>query len=384
MDYLASCKGDTDGMKAVKLQVTNINEPIICKVITEANFGDSQNKSFIFKYKKDYEEKIGYIIGSEKIFRTINSYPAALMENQNIFAVNDVFTIEPSGLCTLLIEGKSDKNALFITSECNCRCLLCPQPPCKSEGLLRQNLEILDLLEDDIEMLGITGGEPTVAWDELVKILYACNNRLPNTTIQLLTNARVLKSFECVKEIKAANSRLITSITLYSDNDSCHDSTVCAKGAFWETLKGIYNLAKADIPVEIRTVITRHNFQRLREFCEFIYNYLPFSCNIALMGLEPVGFALDNLGSLWVDPADYTENLEEAVKTLHRRNCNVLIYNHQLCTLSPFLRKFAVKSISEWKVFYLKECLKCGVSNDCGGLFESASDHHSRAIRAFQ
>jgi hypothetical protein len=44
---------------------------------------------------------------------------------------------------------------------------------------------------------------------------------------------------------------LMLGIPLYSDIGSEHDYVVQARGAFEDTVLGLYNLARADVPVEI-------------------------------------------------------------------------------------------------------------------------------------
>jgi His-Xaa-Ser system radical SAM maturase HxsC len=368
-------------MKSIKLKVKNVFKPIIGKVVTESSFDGCELDSYLCKFNIDSTLKTGYIIFGEEKFLKLSDYPIGLAPNRGFFAEGDVFLLEPSGLCTFLFESRSDKNSILLTTECNCRCILCPQPP-ENGRFIIQALEVLDLLDDDVQVLGITGGEPTYVWEDLITVLKKCRDRLPNTNIHLLTNARRVSSSERANELKEANNKIMACVTLFSEIDSLHDSIVSVRGAFWQTLKGIYDLAKANIPVEIRTVITKQNFHRLSHFCEFIYNYLPFTVHVALMGLEPIGFARDNISILWTDPTDYMVYLENAVKTLHRRGCSVSVYNHQLCTLTPYLRNFSVKSISDWKVSYMEECEKCAANTNCGGFFESASLYHSRAIHA--
>lgn len=382
LDNIPQPKRNPDGMRSTILQVKGVESPITCKIQTEVQLGDSRPDSFIFLYLQDSRKRSGYITFSQRAFEQTLNHLVALTDNPEFFREGDIFLLEPSGVCTLLYESRSEKNAIFLTAECNSRCILCPQPPIKSGSYLVHALELLDLVDEDINTLGITGGEPTVVWEDLLTLLNICHRKLPNTAIQILTNARILADLARVKELSGSNNMIMACITLYSDIDSTHDTLAGAKGAFWETLKGMYNLAKLNIPIELRTVINRYNFQRLPAFAEFIYNYLPFCRRIALMGIEPIGMARKNLSRLWIDPIDYLVNLEEAVKILHRRNCNVAVYNHQLCTLSPFLANFAAKAISEWKTVFKHECFNCAVMKDCGGFFESAGDCHSRAIRA--
>jgi hypothetical protein len=100
--------------------------------------------------------------------------------------------------------------------------------------------------------------------------------------------------------------------------------------------------------------------------------------------MEPIGNALDNIEKLWIDPIDYNEELENAIKILHYRDLHVSIYNSQLCILSEKMRKFAVKSISEWKNIYVDDCEECILKPDCPGFFASSKDYHSRGIKSIK
>jgi hypothetical protein len=99
------------------------------------------------------------------------------------------------------------------------------------------------------------------------------------------------------------------------------------------------------------------------------------------MGLEPVGFAKSNLASVWIDPADYGECLGAAVRILESHRIPVSLYNHQLCTISPELWRYARQSISDWKNIFIDVCEGCGVKHQCCGFFASGVDVHSRAIK---
>ena len=72
----------------------------------------------------------------------------------------------------------------------------------------------------------------------------------------------------------------------------------------------------------------------------------------------------------------------EAVRRLDRRHVKTLVYNHQLCLIDRELWPFAVKSISDWKNEYHPECLRCSMSDACGGFFYSAKYRVSDHIKA--
>jgi hypothetical protein len=138
-------------------------------------------------------------------------------------------------------------------------------------------------------------------------------------------------------------------INFYSDVDSEHDYVVQAKGAFEKTDLGFHNLARYDVPVEIRVVIHIQTCRHLPKLAEFIARNFPITADVALIGMEMYGFVNQNLDELWIDPHDYQAALYEATETLFTSGMDGSIYNHQLCVLDRRLWPFARKSISERK-----------------------------------
>lgn len=305
----------------------------------------------------------------------------ALYKGQPLPNAGDILLLEPEGVGTILYEIGSPDNSILITERCNCCCIMCPQPPqSNNENLVNLSLKMLPLMDRDTQVIGITGGEPTMAWEGLTHVLKACKENIPQAAIQLLTNGRVLKSYDKVEELRSIGLSLNIGIPLYGDIDTLHDAHMGVKGAFWDTVEGIFNLERASLFVEIRTVVTRLNYLRLLKWAEFIYRTFPFAGHIAIMGLEPIGSALKNIKDIWVDPVNYASHLEKAVRHLNRRNMNVSVYNHQLCTLPQTIWEYCRKSISGWKTIYMPECDSCEGRLHCGGFFRSAKVYKSKGI----
>jgi hypothetical protein len=139
-------------------------------------------------------------------------------------------------------------------------------------------------------------------------------------------------------------------------------------------LTGLYNLARYDASIEIRIVVQKANVARLGELAYFIFRNLSFAKHVAIMGLEPIGFARYNYEKVWVDPADCVEPLKEAVFFLANRGMTVSIYNMPLCTLPRKLWSFCPRSISDWKNIYLPECGHCDVQKLCCGFFRTVGE----------
>jgi len=245
------------------------------------------------------------------------------------------------------------------------------------------NLHAIRLMAKDTSELTITGGEPTLIGDDLMRIIVACKQHLPDTSLHLLSNGRLFSYLSLCRELgRIQHADLMVGIPLYSDLAGVHDFVVQARGAFDQTVRGIMNLARYEVPVEIRVVLHRQTIPRLPQLARFLARNLPFVSQVALMGLEMTGFTRANLDALWIDPADYKEELAAAVEELSNGGLKVLIYNHQLCTLPRELWPYAVKSISDWKNEYEPDCELCRVRNQCGGFFSSGEIRRSAFIKA--
>lgn len=298
----------------------------------------------------------------------------------------DIVRYDPqTGEIQSIFRSASPFNHLFVTERCNSKCLMCSQPPRRVDDGFRVDdlLTAIPMIPRDTPNLGFTGGEITLLHGRFVELMSACAKYLPETHIQVLTNGRLLAYHQYVERLADCRPpKLILCVPLYSDIDSEHDFVVQAKGAFDQTIRGLLNLARYEIPVEIRVVIHRQTYRRLPQVAEFITRNLPFAAHVALMGMEMTGYTRANLEALWIDPVEYVPELEEAVEILDAARMNVSIFNHQLCLLPRELWAFSRQSISDWKNVYVPECEGCAERGNCGGFFASAGVRYSGHVKA--
>jgi His-Xaa-Ser system radical SAM maturase HxsC len=297
---------------------------------------------------------------------------------------NSIIAVSPGGATHTLYRPESRFNVIFATGQCNSNCLMCSQPPADDDipSLIDEHLRLIGLILSPPESLGISGGEPTLLGDGLVKILGAIQHRFPNVALTMLTNGRRFADPVLAKKLSgAAPVDFISAVPLYADTPSIHDWIVQAKGAFAETMAGLYNAARYQLRVEIRVVLHKQTIPRLIPLMDFIYRNLPFVSHVALMGLENMGYVKKNWDDLWIDPLDYASELTDALKRMHYRGMHVSIYNLPLCVVPTSVRSFARQSISDYKNLYLQECDGCRLRKDCAGLFASSRERHSRGIQ---
>jgi His-Xaa-Ser system radical SAM maturase HxsC len=297
-----------------------------------------------------------------------------------------VAVVEPhTGLVRVLYRADSQHNFLFATERCSSYCVMCSQPPrdIDDSGAAEELLRIVELIPDQPQHLGITGGEPTLLADGLVQVIRSLRDRLPGTAVTMLSNARLYCYRDFVAKLAdIAHPSFVTSVPLHGSEASTHDFVAQARGAFDQTVQGLYNAARCKLGVELRVVLHRPTITSLESIVEFIYRDLPFVQHVALMGLEPMGFARTHRDPLWVDPADYVSELEHAVQYLMYRRVPVSLYNLPLCVLPKELWGFARQSISDYKNIFLGECSNCRVRAYCSGFFQSVGQQYSRSLHA--
>jgi His-Xaa-Ser system radical SAM maturase HxsC len=301
-------------------------------------------------------------------------------------AAGDVVSASGTGEYVRVLWRKdSPNNSILLTERCDHYCLMCSQPPKEREDdwLLDNARDLIRLLPPSTPGIGFTGGEPTIYGERLLELLRLCRNLLPEAEVHVLSNGRRFSDYGFASGWAGVrNPRQMVGIPLYGPEPALHDYVVQATGAFEETVQGIVNLGEAGARIEIRVVIHRQTAPALPAIAEFIARNLPFVEQVALMGLEMIGFARANMDEVWIDPVDYQAELREAVSLLARRGVRTMIYNHQLCLIDRELWPFTVRSISDWKNEYHPECLECSVREQCGGFFFSAKYRHSDHIHA--
>jgi His-Xaa-Ser system radical SAM maturase HxsC len=301
-------------------------------------------------------------------------------------AHGDVVRIDPAH-CTLtsIYRRASSFNTLLVKERCDNLCLMCSQPPRDvDDGWLVDVAEqAIALMSTDTAEIGITGGEPALLGERLIDLVRLLRDRLARTAVHVLSNGRRFGDLAFARALAdLRHPDLMVAIPLHSDLAEEHDFVVQARGAYNDTVRGILNLKAAGVRVELRLVIHRETYTRMPKFAEFVARNLRFVDHVALMGLEPVGFARANLDALWIDALDYQQELVAAVRTLERAGMATSIYNHQLCVLDESIQHVGRKSISDWKNEYAEACDTCGKREACGGFFSSSRKRRSRGIRA--
>ena len=377
-------------LRNVALRPLTISRSTILRVTTNADYpAPLRSRHALLQSNAEVEPSTGF---SMLLVRTASD--ATKLPPTNVLKIGpdldylsdgDVVRVGPDGRIRTIYRRAAHAVSLLVTERCNSFCIMCSQPPreVNDDYLIDDYLEAIPLFDRSTREIGITGGEPTLLGERLFTLLRALKAHLPETAVHILSNGRTSRDLSVAQGFsKLKHPDLMLGIPLYSDVPAIHDFVVQADGAYDETLRGIINLKRCGVRVEIRVVIHRHTFKRLPDIARLIVRNLQFVDHVALTGLELMGFARSNLEELWIDPVEYQSELGEATRTLSRAGIRTSIYNHQLCLLDPALRSYSVRSISDWKNEYMPECSGCQLMSQCAGFFSSAALKRSPHIRA--
>lgn len=285
-----------------------------------------------------------------------------------------------------LFSPSSNDNTLLVTERCNNRCLFCCQPPRSLDDFSffeDRNLKIIANSPQNIDCIGITGGEPALLGDRLFSTLDAIRRKYPKTLIHILTNGRLMSPEYVSIFRKYGLENIVFAIPLHSDFCGDHDKITRVKGSYNETMRGIYSLANEQARVELRIIINALNFERLPRISEFIHYNLPFVEDVVFVGMEAIGDAVKNKRLIWIDPSEYQNELCDAVAYLNGWRIEIGISNIPHCLLPAELHRFCWRSISDWKVAYLPVCEYCDLRSACGGVFSTAK-WQSKKLHAIQ
>lgn len=287
----------------------------------------------------------------------------------------------------VLFRANANSNSVLLTERCDHYCLMCSQPPKKIDDsvLIDEAFELISLVPASTSSIGLTGGEPTLYGDRLIELIEYIGLTIPDTKLDLLTNGKKFSDPLYAKNLASAGHKNLTvCVPLYSSQPEQHNFVVQCNDAFDPTVKGIIQLKAVGVRVQIRIVLHRETLPTLLETAYFIAMNLRFVDEVALMGLETIGFAKSNLQTLWVDPYHYRDVVKETVQLLSDYGIQTYLFNQQLCLISPEVEGHYVKSISDWKNDFVGECAECARNHECGGFFSSNVDRKfSEHLKAF-
>ena len=305
------------------------------------------------------------------------------LRKSKIVAGDIVYFNCKTGQVRTILTKLSNENTLLVTQQCENKCLFCSQPPNEKSDIELYNNAALALINFNFNgVVGISGGEPTKNRNAFITLLRQISIFKLNTRLHVLTHGRNLSENNYVEEIAEhiEPAQITWGIPVYGHRSSIHELLVNSEYAFSQTLQGIANLSQIGHAVEARVIPVVQNYRYLTHIVNFIANNFQNIETISIMNMEPIGWAKERYCDLYVDVSKQDKHLLEAVSIGVKYGIPIKLFNYPLCLLSKELRKYAVKSISDWKNYFPSECYSCEKKEKCVGFFTSATGKYREKV----
>ena len=289
----------------------------------------------------------------------------------------------------------SEQIFLVMTGfNCNNNCLMCSVRP---KGLFhspRPKEDILKNIKDgkkqNYQRIEFTGGEPTLRADLLDFIAEA--KRLGYQEIAISTNARMLSIQKYLDKLIENGLNRVTT-TLYGPNKNIHEVITRTPGSFQQTINGIRNVIKNNIPITVNTVLFSLTAPYLKQTGLFI-NYLGVK-HWTLLDLIPDGYAFEQYDKFAVNPKQLRNTFKEIELILNKfqvvnifdfpfclipsvilskKNCNILAAKGRTEIINQVgykPKRFEEKSNVYYDIHKIRssKCKQCVYNNECGGVW---------------
>lgn len=255
-----------------------------------------------------------------------------------------------------------------LTLSCNNNCISCIRDRSLPSGHIpwKRIKQKIDDLPKSCDTVGITGGEPTISPEFFRTMSYIRDTR-PDTLLFLVSNGRMFSYPGFARKFSNLYIRnLRVGIAIYSHEPDVHDSVTMAKGSWEQAIKGIKNLTKMGIRVELRIIVNSLNYTFLDETASFITGNLSGVERVVFINMKYSGNALRNRKRIFIGYGRLTLHIARAADTLLEAGIHVKLFHFPLCVLPEKYREIA-KGVTKQKseLAFANACDSCSSRHEC-------------------
>lgn len=197
---------------------------------------------------------------------------------------------------------------------CNLKCRFCSIPEDhrrRNKSTEEAKRDIREAKEDGAEILGFTGGEPTVRNDIIELVRYAREQGF--RTVRIQTNGMRFADKEFTKEIIEAGANYF-KFSIHGHKAEIHDYLVQREGAFEKTVQGLKNIRSFNRTVEVNVVLNSYNYRFLPQIVKFLLDL--GTSKFVIIYPSYIGIAEDNMEELFVPMSDVVPYVKEGLEII--------------------------------------------------------------------
>ena len=233
------------------------------------------------------------------------------------------------------------------------------------DPFLWQIKQVIDNIPSN-DSLCLTGGEPTLR-KEMFSILEYARKKHPDLYIFLVTNGRLFAQETFTRRLAELNlGNFMVGIAIYGHKPEIHERITRRTGSFDDVVKGIKNLLKYNINVELRIIVNKINYRSMARMAEFICKEFSGVKRVVFINMKYTGNAFIYRKQLFVKITQSNPHVERAVDILLKNGFEVRLFHFPLCTIKKRyweLAKGVTKQVNE--LMFVKACERCEKKEEC-------------------
>jgi len=245
--------------------------------------------------------------------------------------------------------------------------------------------KILEAKEKNIPNIGFGGGEPTIRKDLFEVVSFAKKQGFK--VIRIQTNGVMLGYDTFVDKLLKAGATFF-KISIHGHNAKIHDHLTQLPGSFNMAIKGIKNLKKRGMSVEINIVINKLNYKYLPQITDFFIKMQIYKFCFIYPVYE--GNLIDNFGKIGVKLGEISPYLTDALDRVKELDLDKgICLNVPPCILSQdpdmhygYVYKFDtvvstpqgtndIDNSNKENLVKPKQCRRCVFNKNCMGIYKS-------------
>lgn len=228
---------------------------------------------------------------------------------------------------------------LQVTRECNNECIFCSNPQFSKEYSFDEaKSAVIGFKKEGINELILTGGEPTEVnfLPELVDFIKA-----NNMSVKVVSNSVNFCKGDLVESLYKSGLRSVY-LSVHSVDEKTAERLSQKKGNLKKSLKGIENLIKCGIKINLNSTINSLNCNHLYKNAEFFIKKFPQINHFVYNNLDPGtadGYTKTRAAeNPWIVArfVDYELELQRTANLLKKNNKTFRIERVPLCYMNGF------------------------------------------------